>query len=640
MARQLLHARLAATVLLAGAGVAAAGPTRPAAIPRSLYWEQLAVDARLDEDARLHVTERQVIVFNGDWNGAERTFRLEPGQTLTLHRVQRLGPEPGDMALLSEGSLDQMDRFAWVKPGQLRWRSRRPSDPPFRDTRIEYVLRYTLAGVVEPTLRGYRLDHDFAFGERQGTIRLFVLDLGLDPPWQAQGPVPRDVRGGPLLPGYGWRAVIPLEYGGPGWPRVAAWRWSALHSGTLAALVVLPLFMVFRLVRRERGAGRLGAAAAQPVSRASLERDIFVHPPEVIGAAWDCNVGEPEVGSVVARMVQEGKLRSDVTSSRNLSLQLLVGRDTLGGYERALVDGLFVDGDATNTEKIRSHYRALRQGFDPAATLKPGVLQRVEDVVGPDTSKERRWASLTPLAAILTWIVLARTSGPNAVTTKLAFALGAIVMLIGYSWAAALAGKWRVRLDWPGWVIASFLLPAAAVLAVPAAFVLRPDLGVSDLAAAGAGLLALVLFAGVIAAARSRQSGRGLELRRRMFAARRYFIEQLRRPQPALDDAWFPYLVAFGLDNQVRRWFRAYPAPQRHTASQHDSDPSPTRLSSSSVPTWTGGGGSFGGAGATGTWVSALDGVTAGVAVPAGSGGGGGSSGGGSSSGGGGGGGW
>src|SRR6185503_11365128 len=118
---------------------AAAAPS----IPRSLGWDELAVDARLDDDARLHVTERHAIVFSGDWNGAERRFRLAPGQTLTLNRVQRLGPGPGDVALLSEGSLNEVDRFAWVEPGRLRWRSRRPNDPPFDRTRIEYVLRYT-----------------------------------------------------------------------------------------------------------------------------------------------------------------------------------------------------------------------------------------------------------------------------------------------------------------------------------------------------------------------------------------------------------------------------------------------------------------------------------------------------------------
>jgi len=646
----LFRARLPALLLLGWAGASAAAPPPAAPIPRRLYWDELAVDARLDDDARLHVAERHAIVFSGDWNGAERTFRLAPGQSLTLHRVQRLGPLPGEVAMLSEGSLGEIDRFAWVEPGRLRWRSRRPSDPPFNRTRIDYVVRYTLAGVVERTLRGYRLDHDFAFGDRQGAINRFTLDLQLDAPWHAEAAVPRGVVGGPLAPGDGWRVVLPLEHGGPGWPRAAAWRRFALHGSTLAALVVFPVFMVARLVWRERATGRLGASTAPPVSRADLERDIFAHPPEVIGAAWDGSVGEPEVGAVVARLVQEGKLRSEVTPLGNLSLELLVGRETFDGYDQALVHGLFVDGDTTNTEKIQNHYRALGRGFNPAAALDPEVSRRVEEVVGPDPARKPWWARLLTVAAVLAAMTLVVASTDPEIMTLAAYIAGGMVMLIGFGVAAGLAARWRVRLDWPAWVIPFFVLPAAAVLAVPAAFVLRRDLAVSDVAAAAVGFLALGVFGGVMGAARSRQSRRGLELRRRMFAARRYFVDELRRPQPALDDAWFPYLVAFGLDRQVQKWFRAHPAAQRHAVSHQDSSypspSSPTSRSSSSGPTWTGGGGSFGGAGASGSFVAALGGVTAGVSAPASSGGGGGSSGGGggsgggSSSGGGGGGGW
>jgi uncharacterized membrane protein YgcG len=376
----------------------------------------------------------------------------------------------------------------------------------------------------------------------------------------------------------------------------------------------------------------------------------LAHPPEVIGAAWDGSVGEPEVGAVVARLVQEGKLRSKVTPLGDLALELLVDREALDGYERALVDGLFVNGDATSTEKIRSHYRALGRGFNPAALIEAGVSKRVEDVVGSDPWKKTWRARLLTATVVIAGVGLVVTNSDPEVMTLVAYIAGGMVMLIAFGMAAGLAAQWRARLNWPAWVIVFFLLPAALILAVPAVLVLRRELGVSDLAAFGVGILALVLFAGVMGAARSRQSRRGLELRRRMFAARRYFKEQLRRPQPALDDAWFPYLVAFGLDRQVRKWFRAHPAATSGVTSHPDSSSHSTRASmptsSSSGPTWTGGGGSFGGAGATGSWVAALGGVTAGVAAPASSGGGGSSSGGGggggggSSSGGGGGGGW
>ena len=651
----LLRARLLAAGLLAWGGVVSAAAPPGAPLPRRLDWDELAVEARLADDARLHVTERHTIVFTGDWNGAERTFRLDPGQTLTLHRVQRYGPAQGDLAVLSQGSLGEVDRFNWVEPGRLRWRSRLPSDPPFNQTRIVYVIRYTLAGIIERTLTGYRLDHDFAFGDRPGDIRRFTLDLQLDPPWHTAARVPHGLVTGRLAPSEGWRVVLPLEHGGPGFPREAAWRRFALQSGSLAALAVFPVFLIARLVVGERALGRFGGAARQPVSRADLERDIFAHPPEVIGAAWDGSVGAPEVGAVIARMVQEGKLRSEATPMGSLSLELRVDRETLHGYEKALVSGLFVDGDRTNTDKIQAHYQARGEGFNPASVLDREVSKRARELLGPNVPSKPWWARLLTAAGVLAAMAVVATSTDPELVTMAAYIAGGMAMLITFGMAAGLAGRWRVRLDWPAWVIVLFLLPATVVLAVPAVFVLRRDLGVSDLAAAGVTFLALVVFAAVIAAARSRESRRGLALRQRMFAARRYFEEQLRRPQPALDDAWFPYLVALGLDRQVEKWFRAHPAaarldsPDPDDSSAFPSTSTSTSRSSSSGPTWPGGGGSFGGAGASSTWVAALGGVAAGVAAPASvsggdgggsSGGGGGGGGGGSSSGGGGGGGW
>ena len=46
---------------------------------KELHWRELAVQARLDQDGRLHVREQQTMVFTGDWNGGARILRLDPG---------------------------------------------------------------------------------------------------------------------------------------------------------------------------------------------------------------------------------------------------------------------------------------------------------------------------------------------------------------------------------------------------------------------------------------------------------------------------------------------------------------------------------------------------------------------------------
>src|SRR4029077_208915 len=130
---------------------------------KSLHWAELAVRARLDAEGVLHVEERQVMVFPGDCNGGKRRFNLRLGQQLTLQQLSRIDPATGSAVPLVEGDLAQVDHYAWTDHSTLRWRSRLPSDPPFQETAIPYVLTYTLTGTLEKSGGLYHLRHDFAF---------------------------------------------------------------------------------------------------------------------------------------------------------------------------------------------------------------------------------------------------------------------------------------------------------------------------------------------------------------------------------------------------------------------------------------------------------------------------------------------
>ena len=54
------------------------------AAARELHWRELAVTARLDAEGRLHVSELHRMVFTGDYNGGERSFRVQGDQALEL----------------------------------------------------------------------------------------------------------------------------------------------------------------------------------------------------------------------------------------------------------------------------------------------------------------------------------------------------------------------------------------------------------------------------------------------------------------------------------------------------------------------------------------------------------------------------
>src|SRR5438105_4789920 len=132
-----------------------------AAEPRTLRWRELAVTAHLDADGRLHVQERHSIVFNGDWNGGERIFRSSLENVLDLERISRIDASGRAVPLRKDKSLSHVDDYAWHDSNTLRWRSRLPSDPPFHNQEITYVIDYTDANILIPQQDGsYLLDHN------------------------------------------------------------------------------------------------------------------------------------------------------------------------------------------------------------------------------------------------------------------------------------------------------------------------------------------------------------------------------------------------------------------------------------------------------------------------------------------------
>jgi len=615
---------------------------------RELYWRELAVRARLDADGRLHVREQQAMVFTGDWNGGERTFRLNGEQELTLESVVRVDREKGELELRS-GDLEAVDEYAWANGGErvLRWRSRLPGDPSFDHTPITYALRYQLENILlrEGDDR-YLLDHDFAFTERDGSIERFTLELDIDPSWQVEGSPSRHLTLGPLPPGEGAVLRLPLRYVGAGTPSGVLQPAPVLVRALLAGLLLVFMFRPLRrLLRRERALGRFAPLAAlDAIDEGWLREHVLSLQPELVGALYDCRTGAAEVAAVLARMVQEKKLASRVTrvpgwlrGHDNLELRLLVARETLEGYERALVKGLFFAGDETSSDAIRAHYAS--RGFDPAARLEKPLRERVEAMLGSSDDDNLGVGAFVTGALLLAASVLALVLRPSELSIVMPSLMGA--MFFGTP-ALIVAYRWRQDMTATAWGALKFLLPVGLAVLGIAAQLLGSDVSLSGsvaLASLGLFVAHVVAFAG-----RSADGAEGVALRKRLTAARRYFAHELRRPEPRLDDAWFPYLMALELGQNVEGWFRAFGGSggggafsamggHRRTTSFR---PSRTgSLGGGASKGWTGGGGAFGGAGATGTWIAATGAMAAGVAransgsSSSGGGGGGGSSGGG-----------
>ncbi len=613
---------------------------------RALHWESIDVAAHLDAEGHLLVTETQTMVFSGDWNGGERRFNIRPRQELQLVSLERAEGE-GWKPMVRDGSLDDVDDYAFTDDTTLRWRSRLPTDPPFADTRIKYVLLYRLSNIVLKNDDGYTLDHDFLFPERDGVIAHASVALTFDPEWQPRADIRSRYTAEEVPPGEGLVVTIPLNYTGTGVPLALDTSLPRGIVGALWSFLAVPVVVIAWVFGRERWYGRFAPLHTQ-IDEAWIREHIVKHPAEVVAAAWDNHIESAEVVALIARLVAEGKLKSDA-KGKSMSLHLAVGRDTLDGYERALVDALFFgDRTHTSTALVKQHYR--KAGFDPADVIRAGLKTRVAAVLPPGRAPWSVPLFATALycggAALVAREWLTRGLSTNAAAL---FVFGVLPLIL---FARREGLRFRANIQWGPRKALSTLLPAGAAIVAAALFLWRwADRGMvpaSDGLGVGIAMLAFsVLFAGV-GALKSTQHRAALAFRKMLASGREFFIAELKKQSPGLRDEWFPWVLAFGLGKQIDDWS----AQHERTGSSSRSSRSTSSGSVSSGDTgfssssWTGfAGGRAGGGGGGASWAAAASGFAAPIAPPSSSGSGGGSSSSrgsssGGSSGGGGGGGW
>ncbi len=610
---------------------------------RSLYWRDLMVTARLADDGRLHVREQQTIVFDGDWNGGERIFAIRPGQSLVFEALYRQAPDGAETAL-SKGNLARVDHYDWTNNQTLRWRSRLPADPPFSNEAITYVLVYTLANILEQRDGGFVLDHDFAFPQRSGIIERFQLALELDPGWDQSGFPLREIREN-LAPGQSVVVTRTLQHldgervlvskGADAPPRSSATaqapRWFGFS--VTALLVALLAFRLGDLYRHEKKHGRfVPLPTPDDIDASWLQEHVFSLPPETVGAAWDRRTSGHEVAAILVRLVVEEKLDSRlepvvipilnwrIPGQYTLYLSLRQPRETFRGYERELIDGFFIDGETTDTRRIRAHYRKKGQSFYPVQRIRQPLQKKVDRLTKAARDPfAYHWLKIVGAMAVSFFLLLGNVFFHQ---DEVPFVLlGGFVGLFAAIFGSVIGDACRRRSDrLAGRIIIMLIIPLLLITA----FLLFVLIGISALLVCA---LAILFGSGIYASlhfAKTRDSNKGVALSRNLTAARTYLARELKKEHPSLHDEWLPYLLAFGLGPFVDTWSKRYGSLSRHMSG------SP---SSSTVGQFTGGGGRFGGAGASGAWAAAATSLGASTSSSSGS-----SSGG--SSGGGGGGGW
>jgi len=591
--------------------------TSAQAVERELKWDALDVEAHLDADGVLDVVERHTMVFTGDWNGGERVFNVRPRQKLEFLGLQRIDAKTGSLQALQETAVpNNVDEFTWTDRRTLRWRSRLPSDQPFANTQLTYVLHYKLSGILLKEDEQYRIDHDFAFPDRPGPIERFTLNLDLDSVWQPLASYQNRYSAGPLEPGESFVVNIPLRFSGSVAPTGLETRRPAEIVVAVMALVGIFALLVLVFLMRERSLGRLAPVDPIGVDSAWIENNILTYPAEVVGAAWDGRIGTSEVVALIARMTAEGKLESKVEGPNSMTLNLKVDRDKLDRHERALVDGLFFGHRTeTSTKEVRQHYKS--SGFDPALVIKPQLDNQVKMVLPPCDTRVRHRASVVLYVAGLvllawSWYSEPVLGGGAVAVAIISLFLVAILQIPGW--------LFRSRIDWGLKAAAFLLIPASAVNLGTAVFLWwYAGAGEVDLPWTMIGaltVLALAISSASINGMKSRQSSAAIAFRKRLARGRSFFLKELEKSQPDLCDGWYPWLLAFGLGKQVDVWSSHHTGTTTSASTSDDSTSSSSSSASSMDMGWSGGGGLSGGAGASATWAAAAAGMAAGVAAP------------------------
>lgn len=616
---------------------------------RSLFWQDITVQANLDSTGRLHIREQQAIVFSGKWNGGERKFFLRPGHKMQFESLSRLAPD-GQEVKLTRGSLGLVDHWNHNGKTSIRWRSRLPSDPPFNNTSISYVLRYSVGNILTQSDNRYLLNHDFCFTERSGVVKNFSVILSFDPVWNSEPVtiVRRDIPPGQgviykqtlSFSGLTPPAVYKAPAGVPDYSRRSPAP-PAPFWLTSVCFVLLLVFIVWRGILFFRWEKRLERFAPLPaiedINAVWLEREILCHKPEVVGATWDKTTSTPEVAAVLARLVLEGKLKSTLIPYRlplfdivlsfipsGLHLELLVDRESLHGYEYKLIQGLFVDeSQTTSTKKIREHYRKSRKTFDPVSKLTEPLKKQMKKLTADGVGSPGHSWLPTILLSVLGFFVLFVNAFYHQQEFFPAQLIGMLFVLFCWVIAVVNAYNYRRSVVYLGWLLTMLFVAVSLLLAGFAALFIFP---VSSFLLIGLFCMAVAAANNAINLARSAESREGVAFRRKMAAARNYFITELQGEKPEIRDEWFPYLLAFGLGPNVDHWFHRFGIT---SVPGHSSTGVIRGSISSGSGGFTGGGGTFGGGGASGSWSAAVGSFASSSSSSSSGGGGGGSSGGG-----------
>jgi uncharacterized membrane protein YgcG len=627
---------------------------------RTLHWEEIKVSAFLKASGELEIIEDQSFVFNGFWNGGERSFVVNEGEKFKFHGVDKF--VDGEWKPLNRGNLTKVDDYKMLRGNILRWRIFEPATgaPPVKDYRVRYRIRYSYKNIIKVRNGELELNHNFLFPDRMGRVEKFILDFRMDTGWgdsRGSTEIYKELKN--LQPGesYYVRSFLSGRNAGP---YIQSYR--PLYFELDPRLVVAFLFLIYfgaifsfhkEVMLRERERGRFEPLpSSAEITEEWLDDNVFKYPAEMVAATWDEAVDTTEIAVVMAQMEMNGKLKTQKNESKGLlkkifnedvyQITMLIPREDFSSTEKIIVDRIFVDGkDDITTEEIEKYYREKREtvsitgDLSTALEAKRSNFPELEKIELKPTSILRSMGLISVTVFCILASIVDRGNIPQQLIQFIYLAVFSGISL-SFGFAARLQTEHSLKRYKRLKFIA--FMPWIFFLTLQFAFNLYAGFWI---------LLAGTFFALAAASslfnqAKSRATKKRMGVRIKLAAARKHFRNELAKAAPELNDEWIPYIIGLGLGKELEKWHQYHGVAEKLSHRHGDYSHHPHHMNTgsnfgSSGSSWSGGGGGFSGAGASGSWIAASNAVASSVISSTSSGS---SGGGGGGSGGGGGGGW
>ena len=537
-------------------------------------WNRLEVVTRLDNEGQARVEETHELAIRGDVAVITRGFNFAADQSAVVHGIFRVGPDGLKLAL-KNGPLSETDSYqayAWGVQFSLRGEK----DPPFEPTVRRYAVEYTLQGAITPAwdlaagplplddrttprnpltramevltgwrgawpepTKSYRLEHDVLFPSRNSTDPLAQLDYRLEygTAWVLKD---KDRPIGVATPDVDYRVQRVLQYLPPGQPGEANLRNAAWRVGGLAAPLLLgfALCLAFVAIDRLRNPPPKG-------SRALFESRVANLPPELI----ETHLGHwrgaraPSFETVLLRMAARKQVAINVDTPETedddarVTLRLTTDRGKLSPFERAIVDEVFYRGDTISTDDIKARFRGRE-------FIANDVVTKAFEGLLPKKVGRRRpvWAALH-LGVMGAGIGLMVKSLLEHTTPDPAALFASLVA------GNAIVSIWPVGSSSRRAPLGSILVVVALLGLLGTAIALTPNTPLGGMGALGLAILSVGNVAGYLT-----RLPKSLPVDLEFEAARNWALAELRRPRPALRDAWVESLEALGSGRAIKSW--------------------------------------------------------------------------------------